>query len=98
MVRRDGELVAVGWGEALAEAADPACEAAETPDGVGAIGGAALTNEGAFAWERFVRGVLGSEHLDAQYGDGLDAGAAAGVAARDHRRGGQRALRGHDHR
>ena len=44
-----------------------------TPTVVGAIGGAALTNEGAFAWERFVRGVLGSDHVDAQYGDGLDA-------------------------
>jgi NADH-quinone oxidoreductase subunit G len=72
MLRRDGELVAVGWGEALAEAATILREAAETPGGVGAIGGAALTNEGAFAWQRFVRGVLGSEHLDAQFGDGLD--------------------------
>lgn len=34
--------------------------------------GAALTNEGAFAWERLLRGVLGTENLDAQYGDGLD--------------------------
>jgi NADH-quinone oxidoreductase subunit G len=72
LVRRDGILVAVGWGEALAEAAAILREAADTPDGVGAIGGAALTNEGAFAWERFVRGVLHSEHVDAQFGDGLD--------------------------
>jgi len=72
MVRRDGALVAVSWGEALAEAATILREAAETPGGVGAIGGAALTNEGAFAWERFVRGVVHSEHLDAQFGDGFD--------------------------
>ncbi len=39
---------------------------------MGAIGGAALTNEGAFAWERFVRGVLASDSVDAQYDDGLD--------------------------
>jgi NADH-quinone oxidoreductase subunit G len=63
----------VGWGDALDVAAHLLLDASKSPDGVGAIGGAALTNEGAFAWERFVRGVLGSEHLDAQYGDGLDA-------------------------
>jgi len=74
MIRRNGELVAVSWGEALAEAASLLREAAATPGGVGAIGGAALTNEGAFAWERFVRGVLASENVDAQYGDGLDPG------------------------
>jgi NADH-quinone oxidoreductase subunit G len=72
LVRRNGALVAVGWGEALAESATILREAAATPDGVGAIGGAALTNEGAFAWERFLRGVLHSEHVDAQFGDGLD--------------------------
>ena len=72
-VRVDGQLVAVSWGEALAAAAALLSGAAASPNGVGAIGGAALTNEGAFAWERFVRGVLGSDHLDAQYGDGLDA-------------------------
>ncbi len=73
MVRRDGALVATSWSEALRAAATILRDAATSPDGVGAIGGAALTNEGAFAWERFVRGVLASEHLDAQYGDGLDA-------------------------
>jgi NADH-quinone oxidoreductase subunit G len=73
MIRRDGELAPVSWGEALALAATLLRDASSTPGGVGAIGGAALTNEGAFAWERFVRGVLGSENVDAQYGDGLDA-------------------------
>ena len=73
MVRRDGELVSVSWGEALSEAAKVLRDAAASPDGVGAIGGASLTNEGAFAWERFLRGVLGTEHIDAQFADGLDA-------------------------
>jgi NADH-quinone oxidoreductase subunit G len=73
MVRRSGVLTPVSWGEALGEAATLLGEASSTPNGVGAIGGAALTNEGAFAWERFLRGVLGTEHIDAQYGDGLDA-------------------------
>jgi NADH-quinone oxidoreductase subunit G len=73
LVRRDGTLVAVGWGEALTEAAEILRRASTTADGLGAIGGAALTNEGAFAWERLLRGVLRTDHIDAQYGDGLDA-------------------------
>jgi NADH-quinone oxidoreductase subunit G len=73
MIRRNGVLAPVSWGEALAEAARLLRDASSTPHGVGAIGGAALTNEGAFAWERFLRGVLGTENIDAQYGDGLDA-------------------------
>jgi NADH-quinone oxidoreductase subunit G len=43
------------------------------PDGVGFIGGAALTNEEAFAWQRLARDVIGTAHVDAQYGDGLSA-------------------------
>ncbi len=72
LVRVNGELIPTTWGDALARAASILQDAAKSPNGVGAIGGAALTNEGAFAWERFVRVVLGSDHLDAQYGDGLD--------------------------
>ncbi|HEY5009595.1 MAG TPA: molybdopterin-dependent oxidoreductase, partial [Acidimicrobiales bacterium] len=72
LVRRNGTLVAVSWGEALTEAAELLRRASEK-DSLGAIGGAALTNEGAFAWERLLRGVLGTDHVDAQYGDGLDA-------------------------
>ncbi len=72
LVRHDGVLREVSWGEALEAAATILRRAAVSPNGVGAIGGASLTNEGAFAWERFVRGVLGSGHVDAQFGDGLD--------------------------
>jgi len=74
LVRADGVLKPTTWGKALVDAAALLLNAAERPDSVGAIGGAALTNEGAFAWERFMRGVMGSNHLDAQYGDGLDGG------------------------
>ena len=74
MIRENGRLVEVSWGEALQRAADILRDAAETPSGVGAIGGSALTNEGAFAWERFLRGVLHTDNIDAQFGDGLDAG------------------------
>lgn len=73
LVRRHGELVATTWGEALAATSAILHEALKSgPETIGAIGGAALTNEGAFAWERFLRGVLGTDNIDAQYGDGLD--------------------------
>ena len=72
LVRINGVLEPVSWGDALDTAATILRAASATPEGVGAIGGASLTNEGAFAWERFVRGVLGSDNLDAQFGDGLD--------------------------
>ncbi len=72
---RDGDLLRPAtWDEALERAATILKDAAASPNGVGAIGGASLTNEGAFAWERFVRQVLGSDHVDAQFGDGLDGG------------------------
>jgi NADH-quinone oxidoreductase subunit G len=72
LVREKGKLVPTNWGTALARASEILLSAASSADGVGAIGGASLTNEGAFAWERYVRGVLGSNNLDAQFGDGLD--------------------------
>jgi NADH-quinone oxidoreductase subunit G len=72
---RDGDVLRPAtWGEALERAVTILRDAASHSNGVGAIGGASLTNEGAFAWERFVRQVLGSDHLDAQFGDGLDGG------------------------
>jgi NADH-quinone oxidoreductase subunit G len=74
LIRDNGVLREVTWGEALDRAATLLRDAAATPGGVGAIGGAALSNEGAFAWNRFVREVLDSANLDAQYGDGLDGG------------------------
>jgi NADH-quinone oxidoreductase subunit G len=78
MLRVNGVLEPVSWGEALEAAAVLLRDA--TGDRVGAIGGASLTNEGAFAWERFVRDVLVSENLDAQYGDGLDPVLLQGLA------------------
>ncbi len=73
MVRRDGELVEVAWGEAIRAAADAIRAATATsPDGVGSIGGAALTNEAQYLWARLLKGVIGTDNVDAQLGDGLD--------------------------
>jgi NADH-quinone oxidoreductase subunit G len=49
---------------------------------VGAIGGAAGTNEEAFALSKFMRGVVGSPHVDALVGDGIDPHLAACVTSR----------------
>ncbi len=75
MVRKDGELVGVSWGEALSAAA-AGLGAARDAGGAGAVamlGGARCTNEGAYAWARLAKGVLGTDSVDAQLGDGLPA-------------------------
>ena len=81
MVRKDGALVAVSWHEALEAAAEgltrrPSPSGAES---VGVIGGARLTNEGAYAWARLAKGVLGTDSVDAQLGDGLPAELVLGL-------------------
>jgi NADH-quinone oxidoreductase subunit G len=74
MVRKDGELVAVSWHEALETVAEGLRTAvADRPESVGVIGGARLTNEGAYAWARVAKGVLGTDSVDAQLADGLPA-------------------------
>jgi len=81
MVRKDGSLVAVSWHEALAAAATGlrAATAASGPSGVGVIGGARLTNEGAYTWAKLAKGVLGTDSVDAQLGDGLPADVVLGL-------------------
>ena len=76
MVRRNGELVAVSWNEALVEAAEILRAAGSS---VGVLGGAELTNEGAYAWAKLAKGVLGTDAVDAQYGDGLPAELVLGL-------------------
>jgi NADH-quinone oxidoreductase subunit G len=49
---------------------------------VGAIGGASGTNEEAFALGKFMRSVIGSPHVDAMVGDGIDAHLAAAAVSR----------------
>ena len=80
MVRKDGTLVAVSWHEALEAAATGLrSAAADRPESVGVIGGARLTNEGAYAWARLTKGVLGTDSVDAQLDDGLPAEVVLGL-------------------
>ena len=72
-IRKAGELVPVSWGEALAAAAAGISAATDAggPGAVGVIGGARLTNESAYAWAKLAKGLIGTDSVDAQLGDGL---------------------------
>jgi NADH-quinone oxidoreductase subunit G len=43
------------------------------------IGGARLTNESAYAWVKLTKGLIGSDNIDAQLGDGLPVEAVLGL-------------------
>ncbi|HEY6473642.1 MAG TPA: molybdopterin-dependent oxidoreductase [Acidimicrobiales bacterium] len=80
-VRKSGELVPVSWGEALTAAAE-GITAAKQSGGSGAvavIGGARLTNESAYAWAKLAKGIVGTDSVDAQLGDGLPADLVMGL-------------------
>ncbi|HXY27122.1 MAG TPA: molybdopterin-dependent oxidoreductase, partial [Acidimicrobiales bacterium] len=80
-LRKEGELVPVSWGEALTAAA-AGITAATGSGGAGAvavIGGARLTNEAAYAWAKLAKGVIGTDSVDAQLGDGLPAVTVLGL-------------------
>jgi NADH-quinone oxidoreductase subunit G len=80
-IRKNGELVAVSWGEALVAAATglQAAQQAHGPSAVAVIGGARLTNESAYAWAKLAKGILGTDSVDAQLGDGLPAELVLGL-------------------
>ncbi|MFM8611958.1 MAG: 2Fe-2S iron-sulfur cluster-binding protein, partial [Actinomycetota bacterium] len=70
-----GSLAPVRWSAAL-DAAAQALRAAVDGNGPGSVavlGGSRLTNESAYAWSKLAKGVLGTDHTDAQLGDGLPA-------------------------
>jgi len=83
MVRKYGELVEVSWPEALDAASEGLRAALETggPSSIAVLGGARGTNEDAYAWARFAKGVLGTDNVDAQLSDGLPAEVVLGLPA-----------------
>ena len=75
------ELVATTWAVALQRLVT-ALEDADNnagPESVAVLGGAQLTNEGQYAWARFAKGVIGTDSIDAQMGDGLPADIVASM-------------------
>ena len=81
-VRDGGTRREVSWPDALDRAAD-AIEKVKNLHGSGAIailGGARGTNEDAYMWSRLAKGVIGTDHVDSQLGDGLPADFVLGMA------------------
>jgi len=80
-VRRGGALTETTWPEALDGAADALRAALDAggPEAIGVLGGARGTNEDAYVWARFAKGVLATDNVDAQLGDGLPAEVVLGV-------------------
>jgi len=72
-----GELIAATWSEAIGAAADAIKKA--SPDAVAFLGGARMSNEAAYAWAKLAKGVIGTDHVDAQLGDGLPADVVLGL-------------------
>ncbi|MGH9273784.1 MAG: NADH-quinone oxidoreductase subunit NuoG, partial [Acidimicrobiales bacterium] len=77
LVRTGSSLAPVAWGPALSKAVD-ALRGAD-PTRVAVLGGAHLTNEDAFAWAKLAKGVIGTDNVDAQLGDGLPADVVLGL-------------------
>ena len=81
-LRREGDdLAPIRWVEAL-DATVAALSAAvngQGPESVAVLGGSRLTNESAYAWAKLAKGVIGTDNVDAQLGDGLPADAVLGL-------------------
>jgi len=77
----DRALTEVSWVAALDSAAEGLRLALDKsgPAGVAVVGGARGTNEDAYAWARFAKGVLRTDNVDAQIGDGLPAPVVLGM-------------------
>jgi len=75
------ELREVSWPEALETAATLLLDALEQhgPESIALLGGARGTNEDAYAFARLMKGVIGTDNVDAQIGDGLPAEVLLGV-------------------
>ncbi|MFV0318572.1 MAG: NADH-quinone oxidoreductase subunit NuoG, partial [Microthrixaceae bacterium] len=79
----DGVLAPARWSEAMGVVADRVRDALDGrgPGSVAVIGGARSTNEGAYAWARLAKTVIGTDNCDAQLGDGLPADAVLGLSS-----------------
>jgi len=77
----DGQLTECAWGEALDRVTGELRNIVDLhgPASVAVLGGARLTNEDAYAWAKLAKGVLGTDSVDCQMGDGLPAELVLGL-------------------
>jgi NADH-quinone oxidoreductase subunit G len=96
LIRKEGSLVPASCHEALAAVAGGIKKASTAggAEAVGVVGGARLTNEGAYAWAKLAKGVLGTDSVDAQLGDGLPAELVLALPRATHDHAGAAAPRG----
>ena len=75
LVRDGDELAPASWSTALAATAAALQEALgrNGPSSVGILGGARLCSEDQYAWAKLTKGVIGTDNIDVQLGDGLPA-------------------------
>jgi NADH-quinone oxidoreductase subunit G len=84
LLRKGDELGPARWSDALdaaAAAIRAGLEGSRGAQGVAVIGGARLSNEAAYHWTKLAKGVIGTDHVDAQLGDGLPAELVLGLPA-----------------
>jgi NADH-quinone oxidoreductase subunit G len=76
-----GILAETRWNDALTAAARAIKTGLDRsgPTGTAVIGGSRLTNESQYAWAKLAKGVIGTDSVDAQLGDGLPAAAVAAL-------------------
>jgi NADH-quinone oxidoreductase subunit G len=81
---KDGQLHPATWGEALDRAAAGLRRVIDGSgaDAVAGLGGARSTNEEAYAFGKFLRATVGTNHLDARLGDALGARFLTGLPRR----------------
>lgn len=77
----DGRALDSSWPDALEFAAEGLRRVIEEHgiDSVAVLGGSRGTNEDAYQWCRFAKGVLGTDNVDCQMGDGLTADLVLGL-------------------
>ncbi|MCL4449664.1 MAG: NADH-quinone oxidoreductase subunit NuoG [Actinobacteria bacterium] len=73
LVRKEGELKEVSWGEALTVAAQGLKKAIDRQghESVAFLGGSQLTCQDGYAWAKFAKSVIRTDSCDAQLADGI---------------------------
>jgi len=66
---KKSQFVATSWSEAYEKFTNVIAET--TPERIAVIGGARLTNEAQYVWSKITKGIIGTDNVDAQLGDGF---------------------------